>query len=114
MTEEELSEKEIEVLNKYLGDKARKLSTGQVMKNIDLESGNDWGKFGTGKTVTTVVKEISEDYEDLCEIGKKIREQIKPYRHMLEEGNVSEYLETVGRIIWGKPDPNLSGSEVTS
>ena len=107
MTEKELQEKEIEVLNKYLGDEARKLSTGQVMKGVDLEAikneDSGWGKFGTGKTVTTVTKEASEDYEDLYEIGKKLQESIKPYRHMLEEGNIDEYLQTVGGILFGNP-----------
>jgi hypothetical protein len=117
MTEEELQEKEMEVINKYLGDEARKLSTGQVMKSIDLETtkneDSDWRKFGTGMDVTTITKEISNDFEDLYEIGKKLQEAIKPYRYMLEEGNVVEYLQTVGGILFGKqPDTGAPRSEV--
>jgi hypothetical protein len=94
MTAEELQEKEIEVLNKYLGDEARKLSTGQVMRSTK-----------------EVLKDAYEEWEDLYDFGKKIQEQIKPYRYMLEEGNVYKYLETVGRTMFGKSNSNISRSE---
>ncbi len=82
------SDKAIEVLNRYLGEEARKLSTGQVLK--------------------TVLSEVSDGYEDLCEIGKNLQEAIKPYDYLLEEGKEDEYLRCVGPILFG---PNSKISE---
>ena len=93
MTENEWKEKEITVLNKYLGDEARKLSTGQVMRSTK-----------------EILKDVSEEWEDLHGLGKKIQEEIKPYRYLLEEENVTEYLEKVGTLIFG--DTNISRPEV--
>lgn len=107
MTNKELEEKEIDVLNKYLGDEARKLSTGQVLKGTK----DAWGPYGTGRTVKTVLEEIGDKYEDLHSAGEKLREAIKPYRYMLEEGNVVKYLQIVGSILFGKSNSDLSGSE---
>lgn len=109
MTEKEWQDKEIEVLNDFLGKESKKLSTGQVMKEYNFRS------FGTGLETKTVLSDPlpKVDWNDLYEIGKRLQEEIKPYRYMLEEGNVVEYLETVGRVLFGKSDSGLSGSEVT-
>lgn len=114
MTDKELEEKEIEVINEYLGNEARKLSTGQVLKEIKpsiKDNKGEWGPYGTGRDVKTVLEEVSDEYEDLYEIGKKLREAIEPYRYMLEEGNVVEYLQIVGSILFGKPNTDASRSE---
>lgn len=80
LTEQELQNKELEILNNYLGEEARKLSTGQIIKNY----------------------KTSAYYEDVKDLGQKIREEINPYRYMLEEENVVQYLQIVGTDIFGK------------
>jgi hypothetical protein len=72
-----IEEREIEVINKYLGEEAKKLATGQVMK------------------------QVKDGFDDLYGVGKRLQEAIKPYRPLLEEGKETEYLMVVGGILFG-------------
>jgi hypothetical protein len=89
MTEKYWQEKETAALNEYVGDEARKLSTGQVIQSAK-----------------ETLKGVSEEWEDLYEAGKRIQEEIKKYRYLLEEENVPEYLAKVGTVLF--ENPNLS------
>jgi hypothetical protein len=94
MTEKDWQEKEITVLNKYLGDEARKLSTGQVMKSAQ-----------------ETLKDVSEGWEDLYGLGKRIQEEIKQYRYLLEEENVPDYLAKVGTVLFENPNLSKRGTD---
>jgi hypothetical protein len=87
MTEEQFTDLEVEILNKYLGDEARKMSTGQIIKPTKNN-----------------LKEVSGGWEDLYEVGERVKESIKPYRYLLKEGNATEYIEKVGHILFGNID----------
>ena len=74
----------------------------------------EWGAYGTGLNVMTVLKDVSAGYEDLYEIGRRVQELatfkfkkmvVPKLKGEIDElkGRALQYLEEVGSELLGAP-----------